>query len=140
MIPALICGTFAAATHWVAVPVARIIGDTEFRLRLDEYENTVRTLDEPQNEFPEGCRSAIVAPNRKLPHRIIWLEKKRCGAGMTVAFLVGTDVPLLHQGYVFRGYDDRNPSINQALRIESEWPYTRHIVGDWYRFADQPGF
>src|SRR5580704_1019196 len=73
MIPALICGTFAAATHWVAVPVARIIGDTEFRLRLDEYENTVRTLDEPQNEFPEGCRSAIVAPNRKLPHRIIWL-------------------------------------------------------------------
>jgi len=149
MIPALICATFAAATHWAAVPVGRIIGDREFHLRVDEYRDAVEAVaaGTVPGELvaavpgPVDCRTWVFsASQRRLPHRIVAIRATRCGAGVTVAFLVGTDVLTLHEGYVFRGYADRGSSINAKLRIESQWPYTRRIVGEWYRFADQPGF
>jgi len=56
-----------------------------------------------------------------------------------MAFLVGTDVPTLHEGYVFRHAGDA-PCMNSDMRIERVWPYVRHVTRDWYRFADQPGF
>ena len=150
MIPALICAAFAAATHWAAVPVGRAVGDWEFRLHLDEYKSVVEVvaagnvpgeLDAGIVPHPVDCREWVVpASQRRLPHRIVVIWAKRCSVGMTVEFLVGTDVPTLHEGYVFRGYADSGSSINSKLRREWQWAYTRHIVGDWYRFADQPGF
>jgi hypothetical protein len=141
MAPAVICATFAAATHWLSMPAGRLISDCEFRLHLNEFKNTVEALGEPSSQFSEGCRSRFVSSSqRKLPYRIVSLTKIECDGRITVAFLVGGDPPRLHEGYVFRGYDDHDPAVNKALRIESQWLYTRHIVGDWYRFADQADF
>jgi hypothetical protein len=141
MAPAVICATFAAATHWLSLPAGRLISDCEFRLYLNQYTSVVEALREPSSQFPGGCRSnTVLATPRSLPRRIVALTEMRCGGGITVAFLVGADPPRLHEGYVFRGYDDRDPAVNKALRIESQWLYTRHIVGDWYRFADQADF
>src|SRR5580704_12545580 len=102
VIPALICAAFAAATHWVAVPVGRIIGDREFRLHLDEYKNVVEAVaaGTVPGEFvvagnvpgPVDCRTWVFsASQQKLPPRIAAVSARRCSVGMTVEFLVGTD-------------------------------------------------
>jgi len=42
--------------------------------------------------------------------------------------------------YHSRFYNNYAPCLNASMRIERTWPYVRHLTGDWYRFADQPGF
>jgi hypothetical protein len=151
MFPALILAASAAATHWVAVPVGRIISDRELRLHLDEYNAVVQAVaagSVPGEVVvagtapdPADCRTwAFPASQRKLPHRIAAIWAKRCSEEMAVEFLVETDVPTLHEGYLFRGHTDQGSSSYAELPTSSRWAYTRRIAGAWYRFADQPGF
>jgi len=151
MFPALILAAFAAASHWVAVPVGRMIGDREFRLHLSEYKAVVEAvaagtvpgeLMVPGTAPGSGdCQTWVYrSAQRKLPDRTAAIWAKRCNEGMVVEFLVETDVPTLHEGYVFQEYAGQGSSSNAELRISSRWQYTRQITGAWYRFADKPGF
>jgi hypothetical protein len=52
-----------------------------------------------------------------------------------------TDVPLLHEGYVFKDYgESSNCNHGQSELGGSHLPFVRHVRDKWYRFSDQPGF
>jgi hypothetical protein len=88
---------------------------------------------------PCGARLSIIDV-KKLPTHVIRIKAARCSDGaVVVAFLTDTDVPLLHEGYVFKGYSDTNNCITADIRPEHQWPYVRHVIENWYHFSDQPG-
>jgi hypothetical protein len=68
--------------------------------------------------------------------------------GVIVLFWAKTDVPLLHEGYIYKDRDykertDCNKLLDYPREVfwsHSFFPYTRHITGNWYRVSNQPGF
>jgi hypothetical protein len=142
IIPTLICTGGALAVYFLAAPMGRILSDWEFRRHVEEYQSVVDAFQSGSLSCPVDCTSRLVPMHvsQKLPARIVLILVGRCNGGSVVAFLVGTDVPTLHEGYVFRGYAGDTPCINGSIRIGRVWPYVRHVTGDWYRFADHPGF
>jgi hypothetical protein len=136
MLPSLLCLIFLA-TPWFSAPIGVFIADWLFRKNLNEYARVV-----------EDVRSGTIPCNprferldvREMPGQIVAIRAARYSRDeMIVEFLIGSDVPLLHTGYVFKGYDEANSIVPKGLRPETKWPYVRHVLGDWYHFSDQPG-
>lgn len=142
IIPSLICAAFAFASSLIAAPIGRSITDWEFSRHLQEYQSIVDAVRSGSLTCPVDCRKALIPidANKKLPARIVRVMVGQCDDAFVAVFLMRTDVPTLHEGYVFRGYVDRASCLSNSMRIEAVWPYVRQITGDWYRFADRPGF
>jgi hypothetical protein len=108
---------------------------------MNEY---VRVVDEVKGGLipcGSGCKGqfdVLKERHRELNVRLLLVA--RCDDGnVAVAFLLDTDVPLLHEGYVFEGYREDGHCGSEALRLARNWPYVRHVSGPWYHFSDEPG-
>jgi hypothetical protein len=55
--------------------------------------------------------------------------------GVMVLFLINSDVPLLHTGYIFEGYGEGSSCNKVPIKPESKL-YIRPIIGQWYHFSD----
>jgi hypothetical protein len=82
-------------------------------------------IDTSGMHAPEGARD-------------VWGERCDDG-GVALLFLHNTDVPLLHEGYIFKSYGPSSNCNTGPGMPEMRWGL-RHITGQWYRFSDQPGF
>jgi len=138
--PMFMCLAFMLIT-WLTPTVGRLIADRHFRKRSEEFMQVV-------GEIKNGPRSYDAATNTSLaiietqhpPRGVRAIKGIRCDSGAVVAaFLFSTDVPLLHQGYVYKGYNEGDPCIKQGMKLDENWPYVRHVDGNWYHFSDQPG-
>jgi hypothetical protein len=136
MIPVLLCLAFMSSA-WINGPIGVFIADQLFRSHLNEYSQVVD--DVRSGVIPCGAGLSIL-DIKEYPTHIIAVKGARCTNGaVVVAFLVSTDIPLLHEGYVFKGYAETNTCVADEIRPERQWPYVRHVMEKWYHFADQPG-
>lgn len=139
--PALICLLFILCWYY-SPPVAASISDRIFERRLTDYSSIVDSLK-------SGAASCVTPCNRKYgqvkannwpTHTRTILEVRCDDGGIAVVFLSDTDVPLLHQGYLFKDYGERSNCNTGSSMPGKGWVYVRQITGHWYRFSDQPGF
>ncbi len=40
---------------------------------------------------------------------------------------------------MYKEYDEKNICAGNSLTPEENWPYIRHVNGNWFHFSDQPG-
>lgn len=140
MVPALVSIAFILTT-WLVPPLGRSIADLRFKSHLSDYEKIVVELRNDAN-FPNSTAGAglNLIKDKKLPSHVQAIKAGRCGDRvMVAAFLLETDVPLLHEGYVYKGYQETDSCVGDVLKPENNWPYIRHVYGNWYHFSDQPG-
>jgi len=136
MMPALVCLTFMLIA-WFTPGGGRLLADRQFKKHLSEYEEVISEIRNTEN-FRTAELDVIRTKHRTDKVRAI--KAARCSDGtMVVAFLLNTNVPLLHEGYVYKGYKDSDTCIKESARIENNWPYVRPVTGNWYHFSDQPG-
>jgi hypothetical protein len=138
MTPALLCLAFMLSA-WCTPPLGRIIADWQFRRHMNEYDEFVARFR--KGPIPKGCDTRLGAIDVKhLPHHTRVVLAACCSDGsVVVGFLSDTDVPLLHEGYVFKGYGERNSCVADSMKPENKWPYVRPVTGKWYHFSDKPG-
>jgi len=113
------------------------IADMRFRRNLGAYSKIV---DDIRNGITP-CNinlSRINVP--QLPDNVVGvMAAYRRGVSIRVAFVAATDIPLLHEGYVYMWCSETNSSDPCDLRPEQRWPYIRRVDGNWYHFSDRPG-
>jgi hypothetical protein len=136
--PALVCLAFILCAYYFASPVGRYISDRMFERHRGDYARVVDNFRDGSLLCASSCNGdvkAIEATSLPAHVRDIWAA--HCdGSGVIVLFLLDTDVPLLHHGYVFRDYEEGSDCSKRFGSHE----YVRQIEGHWYRFSDQPGF
>jgi len=141
MVPALVCLAFILCEFFLVSSMAQHISDPIFERHLSEYSKVVDGLRSGTISCATPCvgeRGVIEATIRPAHVRDIWAVRCDDG-GLLVLFRVDTDVPLLHEGYLFKGYGERS-NCNTGREMPERRLYVRHITGSWYRFSDQPGF
>jgi hypothetical protein len=140
MSPALLCLTFVFASRF-APPLARLITDGEFMRHIDEYSAVVDGVKSGAISCDAPCstRLRFIQGGRR-PFGIASVKAARCAnGGVVLVFLRNTQVPLLHEGYAFEGYEPNDSCVTSAMRPEKLWSYVRNVTGDWYHFSDEPG-
>jgi hypothetical protein len=140
MMPALVCLAFILSA-FLTPPMGRAIADWNFKRHATEYLKIVDGVKSGAISCGPQCDARLqVFKAANTPANIRALMGARCDDGeVVVAFLIGTDVPLLHEGYFFKDYEDTNPCIKDAMRPDKKWAYVRPVAGKWYHFSDQPG-
>ena len=140
IVPALACVAFIAST-WMAPPIGRFVADWEFGRHLNEYSRVVNDVRNGVLSCATPCQGRFsLVEMRNRPKHIKALKAAQCSnEAVAVAFVIDTDVPLLHEGYVFRDFDESVACATDAVKLENNWPYIRHVSGQWYHFSDQPG-
>lgn len=140
MMPALICLVFLLSA-WLSPPLGRLIADRQFERHSSDYLQVVEEVQSGSIPCPAECGIRLTPIDvKRLPPRIRAVVAARCNSGAAVVgFLLDTDAPLVHEGYVYRGYDESQNCITEDMKPEKRWPYVRKITGNWYRFSDQPG-
>jgi hypothetical protein len=139
--PALICLAFLSGGTWLTRPMGRLIADWRFAESSGEYIKVVDEVRDGTISCPAECRQKLTVLEAKgLPNRTRAIIAARCDTGaVVVGFLLDVDAPLVHEGYVYKGYQESDACILEAMRPEQRWPYVRHVRGNWYHFSDQPG-
>jgi hypothetical protein len=140
MLPALICLVFMLLA-WFTPPFGRWIADWRFRRHLNEYARVVREVKDGPNSYDASANAGLaIIEVSNLPRHVRAIKGIRCNNGSVVAaFLLDTDVPLLHEGYVYKGYEEGDSCIKESMMLQNNWPYIRHVTGSWYHFSDEPG-
>jgi len=144
-VPALVC--LASLLLWwrVASPLGQLVSDRMFERNLADYSAIVskfRSGDLKCSDDCEGKRSPINLMSHVPRVFDVWATHCNDG-GVVVLFRLDTDVPLLHEGYVLKDYGeagDCNRLYGWRESPSEELPFIRHVEGNWYRWADQPGF
>jgi len=140
MVPGLICFAFVVAA-WFAPSVGRSLADRQFSKHLSEFTGSVKEIRSGASSS-EGLTgsSFTIVDVKYAPDHVRAVKVARCDDGDVVAaFLMDTDVPLLHEGYVYKGYAQTSGCNNKVGAIEDNWPYVRRVSGNWYHFSDEPG-
>jgi len=139
--PALVCTAFVLSCFYLPSPIGRHISDWRFGKHVTEYSRVVdgfRSGAISCRTPCEGRSDVIEATDRPAHIRDIW--GVRCDdGGLLVLFRVNTDVPFLHEGYLFKGYGEKSDCNTGSEKPEKRF-YLRLITGRWYSFSDQPGF
>ena len=141
LIPALVCLAFVLCSYYLVSPIGQHISDPIFERHLSEYSKVVDGLRSGTISCATPCvgeRGIIETTTRPAHVRDIWAVRCNDG-GLLVLFRVDTDVPLFHEGYLFKGYGERS-NCNTGREMPERRLYVRQITGSWYRFSDQPGF
>jgi len=135
------CLAFPVSTWLTAVPIGRSIADWEFKRHLNEYVRVVEDFKSGRIPCGTQCNGSFHRLHVKdQPKNIMFLEAARCNDGTVgVAFLVDSDVPLLHEGYFFKGYGDGSDCSAHPWSLDKKYPYVRYVEGEWYHFSDEPG-
>ena len=143
--PAIVCVAFIMGSFYVAPPIGRHLSDRMFERHLGTY---VRVVDDFRNgsvrcaSTCDGVAEVIEARSVPAHVRDIWGMHCEEG-GVIVLFHLDTNVPLLHEGYMFRDYEESSDCGKRFGSREFVWshlPYVRQVEGNWYGFSDQPGF
>lgn len=138
MVPALIC-LASIVIAWFTPAVGRLLADEIFKRRLAEYTEVIEEIQNDKKTIAANGNLIAVDP-RNPPHDVRAVRALRCHDGALIAeFLLDTKVPLVHDGYVYKGYEENNACMSLTVRPEKRWPYVRHVSGNWYHFSDQPG-
>jgi hypothetical protein len=141
---ATVCLAFLLCALWTA-PVAQYVSDWMFQRHLGDYSRVVDAFKNGDVSCASLCNGAVEVVETAIPPphiRNVWGAHCDDG-GLVVSFLVKTDVPLLHEGYLYRTYGESSDCAKGRQSREFRWPYLfyrRHIAGNWYRISDQPGF
>lgn len=146
--PILACIAFIALSWLVASPLGNLIADWQFRRHLDEYAKVVNAVRSGSTVL--GERGGMIDAENN-PNNIRTIEVIRVNDGtLIVAFEEFPQLPLVHEGNLYYGCSGSRKcgapgtTLEQALVNNppaggKQWPYVRHVVGDWYHFSDQPG-
>jgi hypothetical protein len=138
-VPALVCLAFILSAYFTP-PIGKFISDWRFEKHLAEYSRVVDGLRNGSIRCDAPCKatSGGVGPASQAAHLRV-LEWSRCNdGGIFVSFFVPIDVPLVHIGYLFKGYGENSDCIAAAATLEKSFLYIRHVTGRWYHFSDQP--
>jgi hypothetical protein len=140
MLPSVVCLTCLVAACFAPF-AGRLISDWRFGTRLSEFTEAVDEIKKDQaNSANLDTSSLTIIQPKYTPDRVRLIKAAGCKDGSVVAaFVLDTKVPLLHEGYVYKGYDENNSCIKKLMRPEENWPFVRYIKGSWYHFSDQPG-
>ena len=143
--PALVCLAFIFCSFYVASPIGRYISDRMFERHLGDYARAVDNFRDGSVLCASSCNGDVKAiEGTSLPAHVRDIWGAHCdGNGVIVLFRLDTDVPLLHEGYMFKDYEESSDCSKRFGSREFVWshlPYVRQIEGHWYRFSDQPGF
>ncbi|HEY4355862.1 MAG TPA: hypothetical protein VGN16_08955 [Acidobacteriaceae bacterium] len=138
--PALICLVFLLGTHYFAPPLGRSISDARFRRHFAQYSSVAKSVTDGSLSCPRWCHEPdVTVPGVKLPKGIVEVGTTACDqGGVLIVFLNRSDVPLVHTGYLLKGYGGNVLCKDGEREPEKQW-YMRHLTGSWYRFSDQPG-
>lgn len=143
--PSLVCVLFISCFYF-ASPMGQLISNWQFSRHIAEYSRFVEAFENRAISCQAPCNAElqrIEATDKNVrisrPPHIRQVMGARCNdAGTMLLFLVDTDVPLLHEGYLFKGYGENSNCNNGSVKPEKRWEI-RHITGNWYHFSDQPG-
>jgi hypothetical protein len=143
--PALVCGAFILCWFYLASPTGRYLSDRIFERHLGDYARVVDNFKSGSVLCASACKGDINAiETTDLPAHVLKILGTHCdGNGVVVLFLRDTDVPLLHEGYMFKDYEEGSDCSKRFGARDFVWlhlPYVRPIEGHWYRFSDEPGF
>jgi hypothetical protein len=140
MAPSVICLVLMASVM-VSSPLGRHIADWRFKQHLSEYNSVVNDVKNDTVSCGASCGTELHETNVKiLPPNTIAIRSAQCENGaLIVAFFLDTDVPMLHEGYLYNGFGENNVCVTADMKRENEWPYMRHVIGNWYHFSDEPG-
>jgi hypothetical protein len=140
--PTAICVAIALCTYYLASPTGRYISDRMFERHLADYGRVVADFRDGSVHCATSCNGELGAiETARLPARVRAIWGMHCdGSGVILLFLVYTDVPLLHEGYIFKDSGENSDCSKEFASRESVRYSMRQIEGHWYRFSDQPGF
>lgn len=135
-IPGLVCLAFILIGRFTPT-VGRYLADRQFKKHLPEYELVVSEIRNSK-QFHSTDLEMIKTSQRAYNVRAI--KAARCEDGQViVALLLDTQVPLLHEGYVYVDLKNGDACIKNSARPENNWAYIRPLTPGWYHFSDQPG-
>ncbi|HEX9200364.1 MAG TPA: hypothetical protein VF865_12445 [Acidobacteriaceae bacterium] len=145
-VPALVCLVFILCSWYFASPIGQRISNWRFGKHFAEYSRVVdgfrggyiscRTTCNAEFETVESTKIPGLIG---LPKGLREIRGERCDdGGFALLFWLDTDVPLLHEGYIFKGYREKSNCNTGPMNPEKRWEI-RHITGQWYHFSDQPG-
>jgi hypothetical protein len=140
-LPALVCLAFIVCAYFAPLTGGQLISDWRFGRHLTEYSRVVDGLRNGTISCATPCNAKYgVVEVKDRPAHIKGIWEVRCDdGGIAVLFLINTDVPLLHAGYLFKDYGESSNCSTRLFMPEKRWPYVRHITRQWYHFSDQPG-
>lgn len=137
-IPALVCLAFLAG--FIVTPsIGKRVSDAQFKRHLPEYTKALQDVRNATNPCAATCDIDLNAiPEGDRPRNVGALFASRCDdGGLSATFVDTSDVPLVHTGYLFKGYGE-NSSCSRGSMAPEHSLYLRHIAGQWYHFSDQP--
>ena len=132
--PALLCLIFLANLRSVT-PLGIALGDWEFKMHATDY---ISIVDHVKSSGVQcGPKFSEITINYLPPH-IDHVLAACCEDGsVAVVFQTLSGIPGVHAGYYYVSYIQTNNCLEG--RVERDWPYVRHLQGNWYRYSDQPG-
>lgn len=124
------------AIPFLTQPVGVAFADWKFKNARAQYMSVVQAL--AHSDSPFSTEYTLVSVTNLPPH-VRAVRVAKCGDGsIAVEFLIASDVPLLHSGYVSEGYSDTSDCAKTNLAPSQIWPYVRPVVEKWYHFSDSP--
>lgn len=144
-LPAAVCALMIGLVFYLGSPVGRYLSDHRFRKDSDEYAVVIEEFRNGKIDCVTSCNGDVkIIKTGNLPENIRQVSGTHCDTGgVLVLFSDRTDVPMLHEGYLFKDYPDIGNCSKRFGAKEIVWshvPFVRRLEGHWYRFADQPGF
>ncbi len=130
MMPALACLALLL-TAPLDFRLGMIIADLEFRSHIPDY---TKIVDDIKSGAIPSTQQYGVIQAKPMPSNVKIIMGASCPDHQAVVvFLVGTGFPLIHTGYLYKGYSDTNSCFKTDMT--QKWNL-RHVQGDWYRFND----
>jgi hypothetical protein len=146
-LPSLICLVSILFFYYAASPIGQRLSDIRFRRHLGEYSKFVEAFKGGAIACSGTCNAQLdlIDPSG-IPAGTysskgvtdVWAERCDDG-GVALLLRLDNDVPLLHEGYIFKSYGEKSNCNTGPETPEKRW-FLRHVTGQWYRFSDQPGF
>jgi len=140
-IPMVICAVFLSAGWFLAPPIGRAIADWKFRKHVAELNVIVNGISDGSIQCEGPCVTAFAPLDLATPPRNIRaIFAERCDPRtVIVAFLLKTDVPLLHEGYFYKSSGADDHCAKEGSWEKEKYLYERSLTGDWHHFSDEPG-
>ena len=137
----MIIGVVSLVVSLTLAPmVGRWFGDRLFVNQTGNYVQYVAEIRSGAINCSHDCEGKIKLANiDPLPPHIRGVLVEKCyGVVVLVAFEMRSDVPLLHNGYLYLLDPKMSNCSATAEKVESKWGYVRPLTGGWYHYSNQP--
>jgi len=136
--PSLVCLVCVVAAFFWAPPIGEAISDRIFERHVIEYSKVVDGIRNGTISCQTPCEAefGFIQMENKPTHVRALLGARCDDGGVSVLFLLNTDVILHHEGYLFRNFGTKSNCNPGKMRSELDKYYIRHIAGPWYHFSD----